>query len=107
MSFENWLADADQPLDVLILAHVCALAILDAEGLFAPRAKHLEVIARCYGALGMHDAFVKQASEAADDWKLESILGIGGSREKAGKKWRRCDRWARDPEAAVFWATRV
>ncbi|VDB95570.1 unnamed protein product [Peniophora sp. CBMAI 1063] len=42
VSFENWLADDDQPRDALILAHVRALTALDAEGLFAPRAKHLK-----------------------------------------------------------------
>ncbi|KZV65448.1 SET domain-containing protein [Peniophora sp. CONT] len=107
VSFEYWLADDEQPRDALILAHVRALAVLDSEGLFAPRAKHLEVVARCYGALGMRDAFVKQATEAADAWRVESALGLTGSREKAEQRRRRCGRWTRDPEAAVFWAKRA
>ncbi|ETW75264.1 hypothetical protein HETIRDRAFT_430702 [Heterobasidion irregulare TC 32-1] len=85
-------------------AHVRALEMLEAEGLYALRAAHCEAVARAWGALGERGAFVVWAGRAGREW-AGAVLGDGGDAEERARRVRMCEGWAGEPEGFECWGS--
>ncbi|THH11290.1 hypothetical protein EW146_g8095 [Bondarzewia mesenterica] len=107
-TFERWLKDRSMPYLALIIAHVRALEMLEQEGLHDGRARHCDMVARCFGALGETNKFVEWAARAAKEWTVVARRYSGAVQEEiALEKVGMCKKWVREPDSFEFWATRL